>query len=81
MIWRLLEIFNSTAIRTWLMPRVAISELTRNRTTMIPLSSPTRQHRTTEPTATRAIGTDWWFAPNQFTTTSDRPIIAPMDRS
>ena len=30
---------------------------------------------------TRAIGTDGWLAPNQFTTTSDRPIIAPMDRS
>ena len=81
MIWRLLAIFSWNAISTWLMPSVAINELTRNFTTMTADSKPTTAQIAIASTATSAIGTPRWLAPNQLRITSERPIIAPTDRS
>ena len=80
-IWRLSEIFSWKAINTWLMPSVAINELTLNFTTQIAETSPTNAQTAIATTATRAMGTSGCSAPNQLRMTSDKPIIAPTDRS
>ena len=48
---------------------------------MIAETSPTNAPTAIAPTATRAMGTSGCSAPNQLRMTSDKPIIAPTDKS
>ena len=55
-IWRFPEITRIMAVTTWLMPRVAMNELTFSLTTTKPLANPTAAQASTANTAASQIG-------------------------
>src|SRR5688572_17146531 len=72
------ETSSTTAKSTWLMPRVAMNELTFSRTTTKPDTNPNSVHAATAITAPRAGGTEECNCSHTPSTT-DVDITAPTD--